>query len=149
MYVAGPVERGPLTLNIGLRLDHIRGHSPVLNEDVYEPELSVGPRIGVAYDLTGKERWSRRRSRADIRRAATGSTHRRPPGQDMTYTPINPDGSLGTPEVVTPGIIYGIGPDIGHPRTDEFNVSFEAQLTRPSGSPPRESGGKPATSSTT
>ncbi len=38
--------------------------------------------------------------------------------------------SLGSPEVLTPGAIYGISNDIKHPRTDEFNVAFETQLTR-------------------
>ena len=48
---------------------------------------------------------------------------------DTIYTPINEDGSLGTPFVFLPGIVYGISDDIKHPRTDEFNVSYETQLT--------------------
>ena len=36
----------------------------------------------------------------------------------------------GRPTSSFPGIVYGIGDDIGHPRTDEFNLSFETQLTR-------------------
>ena len=34
------------------------------------------------------------------------------------------------PDVQIPAPIYGISPDIGHPHTDEFNLSFETQLTR-------------------
>ena len=36
----------------------------------------------------------------------------------------------GRPEVVTPAFVYGISDDIKHPRTDEFNVAWENQLTQ-------------------
>ena len=53
-FVQDQWTAGKLTLNLGLRLDHIRGSSPILNEDVYTPGTAWGPRIGAAYDLTGK-----------------------------------------------------------------------------------------------
>ena len=43
------------TLNIGLRLDSIRGYSPILKKDVYTPKTAWGPRIGLAYDLGGND----------------------------------------------------------------------------------------------
>jgi hypothetical protein len=46
-------KKGRLTVNLGLRLDSIRGNSVTLNKNVYEPELSIGPRIGGVFDLTG------------------------------------------------------------------------------------------------
>jgi hypothetical protein len=123
---------GRATLNLGLRLDRIRGASPVLNKDVYTPAASWGPRLGVSYDLTGnattavKAFWGRY-----FEGAASGFYTAATPGiQDYVQTPINPDGSLGTPEVLVPGQVYGIGTDIKHPRTDEFNVSFETQFLR-------------------
>ena len=121
-----------LTLNIGLRLDHIRGYSPVLKEDVYTPNNAWGPRIGAAYDLTGNGRtavrafWGRYYEGA----ASAFFTAATPGIQDYVSTPINANGSLGPPEVVTPGQIYGISSDINHPRTDEFNLSWEGQLNR-------------------
>ena len=42
-----------------------------------------------------------------------------------------------------PAIVYGISSDIKHPRTDEFNVSFETQLTSSCGSRPPASGARP------
>ena len=96
------------------------------------PKSAWGPRVGVAYDLTGngtsavRAFWGRYYEGA----ASAFYTAATPGRQDLTYTPINPDGSLGTPEVVTPAQIYGISADIEHPRTDEFNLSWEGQLTR-------------------
>ncbi len=50
-YAQDQWSAGRLTLNIGLRLDHIRGYSPVLKETVYKPKAAWGPRVGAAYDL--------------------------------------------------------------------------------------------------
>ena len=38
-----------MTLNIGLRLDDIRGYSPQLKKTVYTPNIAWGPRIGITY----------------------------------------------------------------------------------------------------
>lgn len=121
---------GRATLNLGLRLDHIRGSSPVLDRDVYKPKAAWGPRIGVSYDLTGhgttalKAFWGRYYEGA----ASAFFTAATPGIQDYVYTPILGNGQLGTPEVIAPGQVYGISEDIKHPRTDDFNVSFETQL---------------------
>ncbi len=42
-YAQDQWSAGRLTLNIGLRLDHIRGYSPVLKEDGLQAEGCVGP----------------------------------------------------------------------------------------------------------
>ncbi len=131
-YAQDQWNAGRATINIGLRLDHIRGNSPVLNEDVYKPAASWGPRIGVSYDLTGKATtaikafWGRY-----FEGAATAFYTSATPGiQDYVQTPLNEDGSLGEPEVLVPGQVYGMSNDIKHPRTDEFNVSFETQFLK-------------------
>ncbi|HSL23460.1 MAG TPA: hypothetical protein VK886_18165, partial [Vicinamibacterales bacterium] len=124
---------GRATLNIGLRLDHIRGNSPVLDQDVYKPKAAWGPRVGISYDLTGKDTaalkafWGRY-----YEGAASGFYTSATPGiQDYTYTPLDENGNvIGPPEVIVPADVYRISDDIEHPRTDEFNVSFEAQLMR-------------------
>jgi Carboxypeptidase regulatory-like domain len=130
-YAQDQWNAGRMTLNIGLRLDHIRGYSPVLKENVYKPGLAWGPRIGAAYDLTGKGTsvvkafWGRYFEGA----ASLFYTQATPGAVDTFYTPINANGSLGTPFLVLPGIVYGISDDINHSHTDEFNVSYEKQLT--------------------
>jgi hypothetical protein len=130
-YAQDQWNAGRLTLNIGLRLDHLSGYSPVLKETVYKPDLAWGPRIGAAYDLAGKGTsvvkafWGRY-----FEGAATAFYTQATPGvADRIDTPINPDGSLGTPFVEIPGIVYGISDNIKHPHTDEFNASYEMQLT--------------------
>lgn len=131
-YVQDQWQTGRVTLNIGLRLDHLSGFSPVLHETVYKPHNSWGPRVGVVYDLTGKGTsaikafWGRYFEGA----ASAFYTQATPGLQDVAHHEILPNGGFGPPEVVIPGIVYGISDDINHPRTDEFNLSFETQLTR-------------------
>jgi hypothetical protein len=132
VYAQDQWNVGRATLNLGLRLDHIRGNSPVLDRDVYKPKMAWGPRVGLAYDLTGagttalKGFWGRYYEGA----ASAFYTAATPGIQDYVWTEILPNGSLGAPDVLTPGVVYGISDDIEHPRTDEFNVSFETQLPR-------------------
>ena len=87
----------------------------------------------MAYNLTGngtsaiKAFWGRY-----YEGAASGFYTAATPGiQDYTHTPVDDDFSpIGPPEVIMPAQVYGISDDIKHPRTDEFNVSFEQQLMR-------------------
>jgi hypothetical protein len=132
-YAQDQWTTGRLTLNVGIRLDHLRGYSPVLKETVYKPHEAWGPRLGLAYDLTGNGTAVLRGFYGRYFEGAASAfyTQATPGIQDYVQTPINPDGSIaGEPEVLTPGIIYGISDDIRHPHTDEFNVAWENQLTR-------------------
>lgn len=131
-YAQDQWSAGRLTLNIGLRLDNIGGYSPILKETVYKPAASWGPRVGAAYDLSSagnavlKGFWGRY-----YEGAASGFFSQATPGiQDFVMIPYNANGTLGSPEVLTPGAVYDISDDVKHPRTDEFNVAFETQLTR-------------------
>ena len=132
-YAQDQWTAGRLTLNLGLRLDHIRGYSPGVSGDVYRPHAAWGPRIGAAYDLSGK---GSSVLRAFYGRYFEGTATQffiaATPGiQDYSQTPLNPNGSVAGPtEVITPAFVYGISDDIRHPRTDEFNVAWENQLTR-------------------
>src|SRR3954468_16294218 len=132
-YAQDQWSAGRLTMNLGLRLDRIRGYSPDLKKDVYTPNLAWGPRIGAAFDVTGRG--------GSVLRSFYGRYYEgtatqffisATPGiEDYVQTPLNPNGSVaGPPEVVTPGFTYGISDDISHPRTDEFNVAWENQVTR-------------------
>ena len=52
-YAQDAWKKGRLTVNLGLRLDRIRGDSLSLDKNVYAPDLALGPRIGGVFDLTG------------------------------------------------------------------------------------------------
>lgn len=133
VYAQDQWSAGRATLNLGLRLDHIRGYSPVLKENVYTPRTAWGPRVGIAYNLTEnstsalKAFWGRY-----YEGAASGFYTAATPGiQDYTYTPVDENfNPIGPAEVIIPAQVYGISDDIKHPRTDEFNVSYEQQLMR-------------------
>jgi hypothetical protein len=133
-YAQDQWSMGRATLNIGLRMDKITGYSPELKQTVYTPHTSWGPRVGLAYNLTKagtsalKGFWGRYYEGA----AASFFTQATPGIGDFTFTPIDPvTGAVdGPPDVVTPGQVFGISKDISHPRTDEFNVSYEQQLMR-------------------
>jgi hypothetical protein len=118
---------GRLTLNLGLRMDHIRGYSPVLKETVYTPHAAWGPRLGAALDVTGKGTtvlkgfWGRYYEGT----ASAFYTSATPGIKDLTHTEILPNGKLGPPEVITPAQVYDINSDINHPRTDELSVAWE------------------------
>ncbi len=121
-----------VTLNIGLRLDNIRGYSPVLDETVYTPKQAWGPRIGAAYDVTGngttvlKAFWGRY-----FEGTASGFYTQATPGLQPTIQwEILPSGALGPAEETVPAVVYGIDPDLKHPATDEFNVAWEQQINQ-------------------
>jgi len=133
LYAQDQWTAGRATLNLGLRMDRIRGYSPVLDETVYTPKIAWGPRAGIAFNLTKddtaaiKGYWGRLYEGT----AATIFTAATPGIQDYTYTPVNAAGQpIGPPEVDTPGQTFDIDQDIKHPYTDEFNVSYEQQLVR-------------------
>lgn len=130
-YAEDQWSRDRVTLNIGLRMDHIRGYSPQLNKDVYTPGNAWGPRVGVTYDLNGsntsvvKAFWGRYYEGT----AASFYTAATPGIADRTQIPLNPDGTVAGPlQIVVPAQVYGITSNIQHPRTDEFNASYETQL---------------------
>ena len=132
-YAQDQWSAGRATLNIGLRLDHIGGYSPVLKETVYSPKTSWGPRVGLAYKLTNNDTaalkafWGRLYEGT----ASTIFTAATPGIQDYTHIPVNGAGVPNGPsEVIVPAQVYGVGSNMAHPFTDEFNLSYEQQLMK-------------------
>jgi hypothetical protein len=130
-YAQDQWTHGRMTLNLGLRLDSIRGISPQLNKTVYSPKTSWGPRVGAAYNLPGgssavvKAFWGRyyEGSGSAFYTNATPGIH------DLTHQDVNAAGQPSGPvEVIVPAQVYGMSSNISHPRTDEFNVSYEQQV---------------------
>jgi hypothetical protein len=131
LYAQDQWQHGRVTMNLGLRLDSIRGISPQLNKTVYSPKAAWGPRIGATYNLLGRDTsvikafWGRYYEGS----ASLFYTSATPGIKDRTLTPLNEAGQvIGPPVVDVPGQVYGMASSISHPRTDEFNVSYEQQL---------------------
>jgi hypothetical protein len=142
LYAQDQWRVGRLTANLGLRLDRIRGYSPKSDKNVYTPKLAVGPRLGLAFDLTGKGTtvakgfWGRYYEGASFnpwQRATEGY-------EDTVYYNVYPNGSREEADRIPP-LIYGIcsgdtlpagcrGDNMTHLGLDEFNVALEHQLRR-------------------
>lgn len=141
LYAQDQWRVGRLTANLGLRLDRIRGNSPKADKDVYTPKLALGPRIGAAFDLTGKGStvakgfWGRYYEGASF-----NPWQRATPGySDTLYYDVINGQKIEFDRV--PPLIYGIcsgdslpaacgGKEITHLGLDEFNVALEHQLRR-------------------
>ena len=129
-FVQDAWKKGRLTVNLGLRLDNIRGYSVTRDENVYEPDLSVGPRIGGVFDLTG--------SGSSVVRAFWG--------RYFEGTSLSPFASAvgGYEDFVSyeviggkyvefdrsTSLIYRMADSPKHFGVDEANISFEQQLRR-------------------
>jgi hypothetical protein len=130
-YAQDAWQVGRLTASLGLRLDNISGRTPSVNDAVYTPDLSVGPRLGLTYDLTGagnsvlKAFWGRY-----YEGAAFAPYQFAVPGRnDYVGYFAEPGGPLEE-DFRIPELVYGIDDDIKHMRVDEFTVGFEHQLRR-------------------
>ncbi|MGE3844211.1 MAG: hypothetical protein AB7I50_21780, partial [Vicinamibacterales bacterium] len=118
-----------LTLDAGVRLDLISGRSPRSSEAVYTPAPAVGPRVGAAFDLTGRGstvlgasygRYYEGSAFAPYSRAVPGHA-------DYVSCDVLPGGRLVEFDRVRE-FVYAIDPDIRHLATDEATVSWQQRL---------------------
>ncbi len=89
VYAQDQWTAGRADAQLGLRLDHIRGFSPVLDEDVYKPTHGLGAARGhrLRPDGQGHVARSRRSGAATSRARRARSSRRRRPGiQDYIRT---------------------------------------------------------------
>jgi hypothetical protein len=131
-YAQDQWKIGRLTANLGLRLDHITGHSPNLNQDVYTPDLAWGPRLGATYDLTGRGTSVLKGSWGRYFEGAAFNPYNQAVGG---YTPfssyiVHGEGDLELIDQTTVGGNWHVAPDIKHFGLDEVTLGFEQQLRR-------------------
>jgi hypothetical protein len=139
LYAQDQWQVGRLTANLGLRLDRIRGYSPKDKKDVYTPELAIGPRLGVAFDVTGKGTTV---AKAFFGRYFEGASfnpwQRAISGQDGAWGYYN-DGTSWQEDYLIPALKYEICSgdplpagceNIKHLGLMEYNVALEHQLRR-------------------
>lgn len=131
-YAQDQWKAGRFTTNIGVRADDNRGYGQT-NGVKYYSTFSVAPRLGFALDLTGngtsvvRAYYGRMYDAAD-----NGDYSRALPGYtDTTYYDVGPNWSTLTPyDVVSGASKYTMGPNLKHPRMDEYNVAYEQRLGR-------------------
>jgi hypothetical protein len=114
-----------LTINPGLRYDGVRGVSPVLNQTVFSTN-SFGPRLGVAFDLTGNHKSVLRAFygqyyEADLFTFYKGAVPGKSNGENLTP---------GTFQLISTVLnpIYKVDPNIKQPRVDDYNLAFEQAM---------------------
>jgi len=119
---------GRLTANVGVRLDSIRGEASTTGEKLYSTN-SWGPRVGAAYDLTGRGNSVLRAFYGQMYEAAVFSSWSRAvPGLTPTFTyEVGADGTSLTP-IDSTQRTYRIADDLKQPRVDEFNFAYEHRL---------------------
>jgi hypothetical protein len=124
-------KKGRLTLNLGVRLDHIRGYSQSLDKTVYSPKLAVGPRLGGVFDLTGTGRSVVRAFWGRYYEGASQSAFASAVGgfEDYKYYDVLPGGKFSQYDETT-SLIYRMQDSPKHFGLDETNLGFEQQIRR-------------------
>lgn len=121
-----------LTLNLGVRADRIRGESTVLKTDLYKT-MSYGPRVGAAFDLSGKGTSVVRAFYGQMYDGAIfASWERATPGL-TDFIKYNVGGnwqSVTEYGRVPAALKYTVGDNLKHPRVDEYNISWDQQIGR-------------------
>ena len=129
-YAQDQWRTGRLTANYGLRLDNIRGEASTTGQELYST-TSWGPRLGVAYDVTGRGNSVLRAYYGQLYEAAVFSSWSRAvPGLTPTFTyEVGADGVSLTP-IDSTQRTYAMADGLKQPRVDEFNFAFEHRLNR-------------------
>ena len=127
-----------LTINAGVRVDFVRGVSPVLDKTVYS-NTNWAPRIGFAYDLTGDGKTVLKAHYgqyydgiyyAQYRLALPGMVNRISYAYDPAGSTCGPAGNCFTEYSRVASPLYAVDPNMKHPRVDEWTAGFERALAK-------------------
>jgi hypothetical protein len=126
-----------LTLNPGLRFDHVSGHYPG-QDDVYTAS-HVAPRFGFAWDVTGDSKTVLKGSYSQYYEGIFNDIYKRATPGKGDFVTFDAAGCPPFPAQCGPGqlveidrsvaTIYQLDPDLKHPRVDETSLGFERALT--------------------
>lgn len=117
-----------LTINAGLRVDHIGGEETTTGNTIYNT-WSFGPRLGFAYDLSGKGTSVIRGYFGKLYEGAMfTSWSRAVPGLSPNYVYMW-DGEAYVLDSATQKQ-YTVDSNIKHPEVTEFNLSWEQQFMK-------------------
>jgi hypothetical protein len=130
-----PTDR--LTINAGLRVDFDRGTSPALGKTIYD-NTNWAPRIGLAYDLTGDGKTVVKAHYGQYYEgiyfsqfswAVPGIADYVTYAYDPSGSFCGPLGNCFTESDRSPSPLYGVDPNMKHPRVDEWTAGFDRALT--------------------
>jgi hypothetical protein len=118
-----------LTINAGVRGDMIQGAGKT-GGNIYSSN-NWAPRVGAAFDLAGDNRTVIKGSYGRYYEGAQAVIFERglPGVSDYVGFDVNPDGSFGDVQSVTPFVPYKLTSNIDHPAVDEETIGFERALT--------------------
>ncbi len=119
---------GRATANIGLRMDLIGGDGDDGNQ--YYDTTSFSPRLGLAYDIRGTGTSVLRAFYGQLYDGAVFTSWSRAVpgiGDYITYE-VAPNNALTEIDRVSGASKYVTDNDLNHPRTDEFNLSYEQMI---------------------
>ena len=130
-----PTER--LSVNIGIRADTVRRYDSLFDVERMNA-ISVGPRVGFSYLVTGDARnvlrasWGRIHDAVNGRDYATGDRPARSSPSQIDRYDNDLDGVFET-QILSPVVDAAFGgfefhPDLHQPFTDEFIVGFRKQF---------------------
>jgi len=131
-----PTDR--LTINAGVRVDFVRGRSPELDKTVYS-NTNWAPRIGFAFDATGDGKTVIKGHYGQYYEAILFDMYQRAlPGfrdfvgyvYDPTGEKCGPLGNCFTEDSRLLYPVYGVDPDMKHPRVDEWTAGIDRELTK-------------------
>lgn len=127
VYAQDQWTRGRVTANLGVRYDGIKGESQ--GTDYYSTS-SFSPRLGLAFDVTGKSTSVLRAFYGQLYDGAVFSSwNRAVPGiGDYVIYEVSAGNRLTEIDRISGESKYVVTDDIKHPRTDEFNLSYEQQI---------------------
>lgn len=117
-----------LTVNPGVRADFLQGVSGLSNNTVYDTK-SVAPRLGLAWDVDGRDRSVVKAFYGQYYEGAIANAYNRGVGGINDRVIYNVAGSapVEVSRRVTP--VFRIDPNIKQPRVDEFTLAFERALS--------------------
>jgi hypothetical protein len=117
-----------LTVNLGARADFLQGVSRSTNDTVYDTK-NVAPRLGVAWDVDGRDRSVIKAFYGQYYEGAIANAYSRGVGgiNDRVVYNVTGPAPVEVSRRATP--VYRIDPNIKQPRVDEFTLAFERALS--------------------
>lgn len=128
LYAQDQWSFGRVTANLGVRFDGIGGDGS--DGTAYYDTKQVAPRVGLTWDVTGRGTSVLKGYYGQLFEGAMFQTWNRAVtgiGDYVIYD-VALNGRLTEIDRISGASKYTVDPDIKHPRTDEFNVTYEQQV---------------------